>query len=44
MTKTQLAQFVYREMDRLLNSGANLEDIRLALHLEAKNYFENRNR
>jgi hypothetical protein len=39
MTKAQLAQFVFRETDRLLNSGGNLEEIRVQLHLEAARFF-----
>jgi len=42
LTKTQLAQFVYREMDRLLNCGGNLEEIRLAVRAEAGRFFEER--
>lgn len=42
MTKAQLAQFVFREMDRLLNTGGNLEEIRSTLHTEAAIFFEKR--
>ncbi len=42
VTKEQLAQLVYREMDRLLNCGGNLEEIRLAVRVEAARFFEER--
>lgn len=42
LTKDQLAQFVYREIDRMLNSGGNLEEIRLAVNLEAAQFFQER--
>lgn len=42
LTKDQLAQFVYREMDRMLKSGGNLQEIRRALHNEAALFFQKR--
>jgi len=42
LTKAQLAMLVYRQMDKLLNSGENLEEIRLQLLMEANKFFEKR--
>jgi transposase len=40
VTNAQLGQLVFRMMDRLLNSGANLEEIRFQLLMEERNYFQ----
>jgi transposase len=42
LTKDQLAMLVYRNVDRLLNSGENLEEIRFQLFKEARHFFEKR--
>jgi transposase len=42
VTKTQLAMLVYQHMEKLLNSGENLEEIRLQLVNEKTKYFEKR--
>ena len=39
VTKAQLGQLVFRMVYRLLNSGANLEEIRFQLLMEERNYF-----
>jgi transposase len=41
VTKAQLGQLVFRMVDRLLTSGANLEEIRLQLLMEERQFFQN---
>ena len=42
VTKNQIAMLVFRNVDRLLNSGGSLEEIRFALNEEAANFFRKR--
>jgi transposase len=40
LTKDQLAMMVFRNVDRLLNSGGSLEEIRFELYKEATSFFK----
>ena len=40
LTKDQLAMMVFRNVDRLLNSGGSLEDIKFELYKEATSFFK----
>jgi len=42
VTKNQLAMLVFRNVDRLLNSGGSLEEIRFELYKESTNFFKKR--
>jgi transposase len=42
LTKDQLAMMVFRNVDRLLNSGGTLEEIRFELNEEATSFFKKR--
>ncbi len=42
LTRDQLGMFVFRTLDRLLNTGEDVEEIRLHLRQEAENYFQKR--
>jgi transposase len=40
LTRDQLAMMVFRNVDRLLNSGGSLEEIKFELYKEATNFFK----
>ncbi len=42
LTRDQLGMFFYRTLDRLLNTGEDVEEIRLHLRQEAENFFKKR--
>lgn len=42
LTRDQLGMFFFRTLDRLLNTGEDVEEIRLHLRQEAENFFKKR--
>lgn len=42
LTRDQLGMLVFRTLDRLLNTGEDVEEIRLHLRQEAENFFQKR--